>query len=354
MTAFLNVHILQPAPLSNLNRDDTGAPKTLVYGGSTRARWSSQSLKRAARLSFEGGSAADRTVRSKKTADTLAEAVIDELTAGGHTVDDNTRRRLVASARRKINTLVTKDPESDNETLIWLAEHEVDHVRQALLDSVYVDTAPEAPFVRSTTQSLSIAGFGRMFAHRPEWQTEAAVQVAHAFTVNTASMDVDYFTAVDDLRTSDPGAGHLDVAPYTSGVFYRYLNIDRRQLARNWERPDSAEETIERLSAFFSALLLSLPAGKQNSTAPHTPPAFIQLCESSMGASLASAFEHPVVAHGGGYLTSAVESLASYEAGMRRCYPSQTRSLATLNIQDPGSHTFDDLVTIATDWLMEA
>lgn len=49
---YLDVHVLQTLPPSCVNRDDTGSPKTAVYGGVNRARVSSQSWKRAMRLEF--------------------------------------------------------------------------------------------------------------------------------------------------------------------------------------------------------------------------------------------------------------------------------------------------------------
>lgn len=51
MTTFIQLHLLTAYPAANLNRDDTGAPKTVVLGGATRLRISSQSLKRAWRTS---------------------------------------------------------------------------------------------------------------------------------------------------------------------------------------------------------------------------------------------------------------------------------------------------------------
>ena len=70
---FLNIHILQTLPFSNMNRDDAGSPKSVIYGGTNRARLSSQSLKRAARTSFEAVSAADMTSRTKFAAEHLVE-----------------------------------------------------------------------------------------------------------------------------------------------------------------------------------------------------------------------------------------------------------------------------------------
>ena len=50
---FIDVHVLQPVPPSNLNRDDTGSPKSAYYGGVQRSRVSSQAWKRATRKAFE-------------------------------------------------------------------------------------------------------------------------------------------------------------------------------------------------------------------------------------------------------------------------------------------------------------
>ena len=49
---YLDINVLQSVPSSNINRDDTGAPKTAIYGGVTRSRVSSQSWKRAVRTAL--------------------------------------------------------------------------------------------------------------------------------------------------------------------------------------------------------------------------------------------------------------------------------------------------------------
>ena len=49
---YLDVHVLQTVPPSCVNRDDTGSPKTAIYGGTTRARVSSQAWKHAMREMF--------------------------------------------------------------------------------------------------------------------------------------------------------------------------------------------------------------------------------------------------------------------------------------------------------------
>src|SRR5258708_35759054 len=77
MTLFVQLHLLTSYPAANLNRDDTGRPKTLFYGGAERIRISSQSLKRAIRTSR---GFADRVgpalgVRSQRFASGLGQAL---------------------------------------------------------------------------------------------------------------------------------------------------------------------------------------------------------------------------------------------------------------------------------------
>jgi len=36
MTTFIQLHLLTAYPAANLNRDDTGAPKTVTIGGASR------------------------------------------------------------------------------------------------------------------------------------------------------------------------------------------------------------------------------------------------------------------------------------------------------------------------------
>lgn len=72
MKTLIEVHVLQNFAPSNLNRDDTGAPKDAFFGGTRRARVSSQCGKRAVRQFFdekvrEGVFSADElAVRTKR------------------------------------------------------------------------------------------------------------------------------------------------------------------------------------------------------------------------------------------------------------------------------------------------
>ena len=75
---YVDVHVLQTVPPSCVNRDDTGSPKTAVYGGVTRARVSSQAWKHAMRLKFrEMLSAGDVGQRTKLVFDLIAGKILE-------------------------------------------------------------------------------------------------------------------------------------------------------------------------------------------------------------------------------------------------------------------------------------
>ena len=157
------------------------------------------------------------------------------------------------------------------------------------------------------TDSLAIAAFGRMFAQRSDLSIEAAIQRAHAFTTHATANEVDYFTAVDDLRHGDKGAGHLSYSQLTGGVYYWHANVDCRQLLATWT---AADDPHRRLTALFDALFLALPTGKQNTAAHHTPPPVVLAVPAKIPASLQTAFETPIQARShSGYLTPSITGL---------------------------------------------
>ena len=76
MSTYIDIHIIQNLPPSCVNRDDSGSPKSAVYGGVRRLRVSSQSWKRATRLYFNDLLDADDVgVRTKRVVEVLAAAI---------------------------------------------------------------------------------------------------------------------------------------------------------------------------------------------------------------------------------------------------------------------------------------
>lgn len=335
---YLNVHLLTPTAMANANRDDTGAPKSAVYGGVQRLRWSSQSQKRAKRVSFETSSPIDRSIRSKNSAYDVALRA-----AGG---DDEKAKTLLPQAQRLVDGLtqnlekaenkkkatkpkpkVTEENEATDDTpvenkkeakdtLVWLSLDELDKLAKQCAD-------PEASYdFLSSTPSLAIAAFGRMFAQQPQLEMEAACAVAHAITTHEAVTEIDYFTAVDDQPTDamGKGAGHLGLRQYGSGVFYSYLCLDRRQLHANWMAKTSSDAS-ERLALLWHALLCATPTG-MNANAPIGGfPSFMYAVESDSPATLVGAFERPVEptwGSGSGLLTPSIERFAQWAGAVGR------------------------------------
>lgn len=79
MTLIVDIHALHTVPPSLINRDDTGAPKTAVFGGVPRQRVSSQSWKRAIRQYMEQNIDSSLVgFRSKKLPGKIAELVQEQ------------------------------------------------------------------------------------------------------------------------------------------------------------------------------------------------------------------------------------------------------------------------------------
>lgn len=339
---FLNLHVLFTFAAGNPNRDDTGTPKSVVYGGVERSRISSQAMTRAKRTYFEADTTGETTYRSVLAGRRIAELVTELLRSSGQEVDDDLKAEATRLGQREANGLVmdakkadqaaqalstaeleqlsdeqkAKRVEDAGATLTWLAEVEMRSAATKIADKLKdkdVVVKAEDLVAGTRTDSLSIAAFGRMFAERPDLQTEAAVQRAHAITTHQVVTEVDYFTAVDDLRTEDAGAGHINAAQLTGGVYYWHANVDRGQLSESWSGL-SQEDAGERLEAFIEALCLALPSGKENTSAHQGLPALVLAVPAATPASLVAAFERPVRSRGGLLAPSIAQLLAELEA----------------------------------------
>jgi len=400
---FLNLHLLVTSSVANANRDDTGAPKQVTYGGVTRHRLSSQAMTRAKRIDFElaaGGEqvsyrakggmvelaltqAAELASQSGRPLTTEEETTLQGLLATS--VSDlvmNRKKAVKATAERARSRQArhSKTAEAETEavetgeeeaaedtgkkdTLTWLAEHEVrDLVANSLTEVRGGAAAGDFVNKAGRTQSLSIAAFGRMFAARPDLQNEAAVQRSHAFTTHAADVEPDYFTAVNDLPLPGEGggAGYLDMAQYGGGTFYWHANIDRRQLWTTWIAGDDDTATRARLQMFFTSLLLALPSGRKTTTAHKTVPDAVLAVPAASPVALHQAFEAPVTSTGEGFRQPSVERLlAAHEqvlAFTPRQFPVPALYAGTLAAPAGGTVTvqpsLDALVDACVDWAM--
>jgi CRISPR system Cascade subunit CasC len=300
MTTFLQLHVLTTYAASNLNRDDTGRPKTLSFGGADRIRVSSQSLKRAFRTSdvFETATAGAHGTRSN----TFTESLVKALRTRGMSDDDIVKRVSAVIEKDKLGK-PKKDKLTETEQLVHLGPEELARLN-ALADRLVAGDEladKETLVLVQKPRAADIALFGRMLADNPLYNVEAAAQVAHAFTTHRVAVEDDFYTAVDDLksanREADRGAGFIGVAEYGSGTFYLYVCIDADQLVRNLSGDKAlAGSTAE---AFVEAIMTVSPKGKQNSFASR---AYAGFALAELGTrsprSLAAAFVSPVGTNG--------------------------------------------------------
>jgi CRISPR system Cascade subunit CasC len=269
MSRFLQLHLLSFFPPANLNRDDTGRPKTAVVGGTTRLRLSSQALKRAWRTSEAFTAALDGHIgqRTQRLGEVILDFLRERGMAEAKALDV---AREIAGAFGKI-----KDAKDDAPTRIEQLAFISPEERAAALALAERVLAGEkldmktAGLLRQSDTAADIALFGRMLAADPDYNREAAAQVAHAITTHRVTVEDDYYTAVDDLKTKaeDAGAGFLGEAAFGSGVFYLYLCIDRTLLVNNLGGNTALAATA--LGALAQAAATVAPRGKQNSYAAH-------------------------------------------------------------------------------------
>lgn len=241
MSKFLQVHILTAYPPSNPNRDDLGRPKTAVVGGKLRQRISSQAIKRAVRTSDAfaqalHGHQGQRTQR-------LGDEILAHLLQKG--IDETTARESVRAVMSIFGKLDEKKAKTDPDPvrIRQLAFISPDERRRAIELAEKAAAGEKLPkeedlaqeILRTADGAIDIAMFGRMLADKPDFNRDAAVQVAHAFTTNAVEIEDDYYTAVDDLKTAveDAGAGFIGEAGFGAGIYYLYVCVDRELLVRN-------------------------------------------------------------------------------------------------------------------------
>jgi CRISPR system Cascade subunit CasC len=189
---------------------------------------------------------------------------------------------------------------------------------------------------RTSTQAGApdIALFGRMLADRPATNVDAACQVAHAISTHRVNMEMDFFTAVDDLQKDDEtGASMMGVIAFNSACFYRYARLDWDLLVNNLDGDkELARKTVE---GFLRAAALAIPSGKQNSFAAQNPPDFMlgTVRKDGQSWSLANAFETPVKqGRDGGLMSASIEKLSAYWTKLNKVYGGDGITTATLSM----------------------
>ncbi len=380
MKTLIEIHALQNYAPSNLNRDDTGAPKDALFGGTRRARVSSQCLKKAVRNYFnvlkeeKFFGRDDLAIRSKRVLELLAQALV----AKGRLESTATEKARLALASMELS--VKEDGKS--EYLLFLGEREIAHVAEIIhnkwesIMSRNAASVEEKKAVKSKKQAaqaadpelkkaldtvfnggkaVDVALFGRMLADMPEKNQDAACQVAHAISTHSVEREFDFYTAVDDRRPQDSaGADMMGTVEFNSACYYRYAVVDWEKLVGNLQ--NDRELAARGLRAFLEGFVVAEPTGKQNSFAAHNPPEFVVVSvrRDSSPRSFANAFETAVRAKKDESLTRlSVESLVKKAQALQTAFGGEGTTLV-LNLTGADTDGFGSVVSSLKDLLEKA
>lgn len=336
---LIELHILQSFPVTCLNRDDLGSPKSATFGGTQRARVSSQSLKRATRLrardespsGFEG-------IRSRF----LLEPFTTELVAAG--LDAAEASKKAAEICEVFSTVDKKNPDQVT-TAVFLSPGEI---RQVALAVAGGKEPKQAAKKVDRLDAADIALFGRMIANDATLNIEGAAMFSHALSTHATANEIDFFSSVDDRKedSEDAGASMIGTLEYNSATYYRYVAInldllfDTKHLA-----PLAMDARKSILRAFITSVLTAVPGARQNSMNGATLPVEVLGIrkESGQPLQLVNAFEDPVKAKGKGYATLSRDKMLAHHADLKKLWNIET-SVESLLTEDGLARFLDNLL----------
>ncbi|MCK9878258.1 type I-E CRISPR-associated protein Cas7/Cse4/CasC [Frankia sp. Ag45/Mut15] len=365
---IIELHALQYFPVNNLNRDDTGAPKTTTLGGGTRARWSTQSQKRLMREAMQKIAPEHCGTRTRWLPEKIAGLLAEQY---GHPHDEAldvasfllraigletqrasygrgpdarpvTRTKVLVFSRvdtadqyaaflhgnwdqartasmalpedapkgraRRGGTAAATPADGGTGESAEPEEKAKNAARKAFEAAFGAEEITRQRQVLASKDLIDIALFGRMLSEVPDTNVDAAVSVAHAITTHVITLDFDYYTAVDDAKPEDAdGVGMIGVQPYTSGVYYRYLSLDLDVLTERLKpNTDLVRLAAESLCTSFVHLR---PRAKATNSAPFTRPGLLVAVAANAPHSLAASFVRPVHDDQGGLLNGSARAL---------------------------------------------
>ncbi|MBE0510782.1 MAG: type I-E CRISPR-associated protein Cas7/Cse4/CasC [Gammaproteobacteria bacterium] len=325
----IEYHILQSFPVTCLNRDDVGAPKTAVVGGVTRARVSSQCWKRQVRLAMQEFGI-KTAVRTKHSEDLFTQACSE---AGANEEE-------AKLCGKKMADLLIDD------TLLFISDSEAkafaEYAKEKGFDPAQLKDKELAKLAKKTLNpaldSLDIALFGRMVAKAAEMNVEAAASFSHAISTHKVSNEVEFFTALDD-RATEPGSAHMGSLEFNSATYYRYISLDLGQLAQTLD----ADALKTAIAAFTKALYVAVPNARQTTQSGASPWEFARVMVRK-GQRLQVPFESPIKPDGG-YLQPSIAALTGYLDKKEKLSGSLFGKLASYDWGENENFSIDDLVS---------
>lgn len=344
----IEFHILQSFPVSCLNRDDVGSPKTAVIGGVTRARVSSQCWKRAVRLSLhELG--VKLGLRTKKIEQKIIELLIEKHLSQEELekcskvfVPKITDDTLVFLSKKEFGTLADAYVEIKDE----LVEEKNKEDREK--NKKIIKKAIKNNIKKESMDALDIALFGRMIAMVTDMDVEAASMFSHAISTHKVSSEIDFFTALDDLQ-DEQGSAHMGTSEYNSATYYRYVCLDIEQLKDSLG--DDEDQIKTAVSSFIKALFLAVPSAKQNTMTAMCPWNYAKILVRE-GQPVQLSFEKPVVKDlNGGFLSGSIKTLNESINQFENNFGSLYRKKTEITFSQENNDSIDNIIERVLDAL---
>lgn len=326
---LIELHVLQSFPVSCLNRDDMGTPKTAIFGGCKRARISSQCLKRAQRMLFrEYLPEFAKGERTKLLASAFYKLIKDREDAAS--LPENLPV-VLSEAWGKVDTKkkgVEDMPKAT--TLTYLSPAEMSSMIDAAVELLKDNPNAKEPDIRKVAlkavkgamvkDAADIALYGRMVASEASLTMEGAAMFSHAISTHKAEPELDFYAAVDDLQSSDEtGAGMTGMLEFSSACYYRYVAVNVDLLQQHLDGLTD-EQLNEILSAFVKSTVLAVPSARKNSMNASTVPVYVLgLVRNGHPLQLVNAFESPV-RPSGGFTVPSVEAIKQEYAKMKNVW----------------------------------
>ncbi len=317
----LELHILQSVPVSCLNRDDFGSPKTAIFGGVPRARVSSQCWKRAARELMQEES--PKYFAGRRTR--LIISPLHSLLAQKHGLADADAQSGAEALGTAINKLDTS-PERIK-TLFFTSVKELETLAAGYVEAEGTPAVRAKKALKSLSKTLpkdaaDLALFGRMVANDHSLTLEGAAMFGHALSTHRVSNEIDFFSAVDDLKPSDEdaGAGMTGTLEFNSATYYRFAALNLDMLADNRHLGAlTVEERQEVVRMFVEAVIQAVPTARHTSMNAATLPSFVLVVVREKGhpVQLVNAFEEPVWSPKGGLVAASCEKLEAEYANLK-------------------------------------
>lgn len=361
---IVEFHILQSFPVTCLNRDDVGSPKSCIVGGTTRARVSSQCWKRQVRLAMHDLGII-HGARTKLISDMVAKVCLVkgadavQAKACGDKIEQIFIKKKEPAKPKKpkagevIEEVVVEESQEKSDTLLFLSPKEIDILAEAFLKEGFnpdkvikqSDAKKQAKEmavlignVNEAVDALDIILFGRMVAQAAELNVEASCSFAHAISTHKVSSEVEFFTAIDD-ESKEQGSAHMGSLEFSSATYYRYISLNLGQLYDSL----AGQSMPEAIDAFTKALFLAVPSARQTTMSGASSWEFAKIFVRK-GQRLQVPFETAVKAKDGGFLQPSIQTLTDYLSKKEKLHGSLFGKQAEYTFGEDENFSIDDLV----------